>query len=94
MAFGYRCIGRRVTTVAKEWGFSSLTPLRRSDLLGFSKSTDEVHVPALPFIERCDRDPLPMNKGDAPIRTAADLWRETQTRFDRSGVEIYPTFSP
>jgi hypothetical protein len=47
--------------------FPSLIALRRSDLL----TVFHVHrrtlvcVPGLAFIERCDRGPLPMNKGDA-----------------------------
>jgi hypothetical protein len=41
MAFGYGCRCRRVMAAAREWGFPSLTVLRRSDLLGFSMSTDE-----------------------------------------------------
>jgi hypothetical protein len=41
MAFGYGCRGRRVTTAAREWGFSSLTALRKLDPLGFFKSTDK-----------------------------------------------------
>jgi hypothetical protein len=47
------------------------------------------------LIVRRDRGPLPTNKGrpsPLPIRAAVDQWRNTQTRFDRSVVEIYPTF--
>jgi hypothetical protein len=53
---------------ARHWSFPSLTILRRSDLLGFPKFTDEPWFVcwAWLFIERRDRGPLPMNKGNAP----------------------------
>jgi hypothetical protein len=41
MAFGYGCRDWRVMAAAREWGFPSLTALRRSDILAFSKSTNE-----------------------------------------------------
>jgi hypothetical protein len=49
-------------------GFPSLTAHRRSDLLTvfLIHRRTLVHVPGLAFIERRDRGPLPMNKGDAP----------------------------
>jgi hypothetical protein len=50
-------------------------------------------VPSLAFIERRDRSPLPRNAWDAPDQ---DVEGEedpgsVRTRFDWSGVEIYPT---
>jgi hypothetical protein len=50
-------------------------------------------VPSLAFIEWRDRSPLPRNAWDAPNQ---DVEGEedpgsVRTRFDWSGVEIYPT---
>jgi hypothetical protein len=47
-------------------GFPSLTALRRSDLLAVFQVHRRtlVRVPGLAFIDRRDRGPLPMNKGN------------------------------
>jgi hypothetical protein len=59
---------RIVAAAQSSGGFPSLTVLRRSDLLGFLKFTDELRFmcQAWLFMEQRDRGPLPTNKRKRP----------------------------